>query len=452
MDDIYISGNGKRPDPRRNNNQSKSQNQRVTSQNGSPYVQRPNPNSQNPYAQQNNPYLQTRNSTQGPYSNQGSYSQQTMHNSRPNTQYSNTGYQSQQRPAYNGQPQYQPQNRIPVNPQRPNPNQMPQASGNPHKPKKKSKALKIILSIMLVLVIIFSSVFAGAYNMAGKINYSADSHKENIYVDEKSLAHDKKVTNILLIGVDGKSNDSSLRSDTMLMVSIDRNNKKLKLTSFLRDTWVMIPSTKEHAKLNASFAYGGPQLVLDTIEYNYNVKIDHYMLVGFDMFKTIIDSFGGIDVEVTEKEADFMRRTAKPTRNIQSGPSTHMNGSQALVYCRIRKLDSDFMRTFRQRKVIASIIDKAKHSSFGDLKEVADNVLSMVQTDISPFELTKLAFGLPKFMSYKIASERIPTEGSFRYETKRGQSVIAADIDQNRQFLHNYLYSKDPVENDTTEK
>ena len=451
MDDIYISGNGKRPDPKRNNNKSRNQGQRIAPQNGSPYVQRPNPNSQNPYVQQNNPYAQPRNNTQGKYPNQNSYTQQASYNARPNMQYNNAGYQPQQRPTYNGQPQYQPQSRIPVNAQRPN--QMPHPNGNQQPPKKKkSKAAKIILSILLVIAIIFSSMFAVVYNMAGKINYAEDSHRENIYVDEDSLAHDKKVTNILLIGVDGKSNESSLRSDTMLMVSIDRNNKKLKLTSFLRDTWVMIPSTKEHAKLNASFAYGGPQLVIDTIEYNYNVEIDHYMLVGFDMFKTIIDSFGGIDVEVTEKEADFMRRTAKPTRNIQAGPNTHMNGSQALVYCRIRKLDSDFMRTFRQRKVIASIIEKAKHSSFGDLKEVADNVLAMVQTDISPFELTKLAFGLPKFMSYKIESERIPTEGSFSYETKRGQSVIAADIDQNRQFLHDYLYSEDPVENDTTEK
>ena len=141
-------------------------------------------------------------------------------------------------------------------------------------------------------------------------------HQDNVYVDSSTLMHDSKVTNILLIGVDGSSSDTSLRSDTMLMVSIDRNNKKIKLTSFLRDTWAVIPSTKSYNKLNAACSYGGAQLVMDTIEYNYNVKIDHYMLVGFDMFETIIDSVGGIDVEVTEKEAQFMRATARATREI----------------------------------------------------------------------------------------------------------------------------------------
>lgn len=453
MDDIYISGNGKRPDQKKNNNQNN--NQITYNQNNSPYIQRPNQGYSNSYSQQNIQHSQqSANNSQGYYNqnSQNLYSQQYSENKRP-VQYNNAGYNpQQQRPTYNGNPQYPVQSRTPNAVARPNSAQMPSSNNGNQKPprKKKSKITKTIISIFLVIAILFSGIFAVIYNIASKVDYNADSHTENIYIDDQSLVYDKKVTNILLIGVDGKSSDSSLRSDTMLLVSIDRNNKKLKLTSFLRDTWVLIPSTKEHAKLNASFAYGGPQLVLDTIEYNYNIKIDHYMLVGFDMFKTIIDSFGGIDVEVTEKEADFMRRTAKPTRNIQAGPNTHMNGAQALVYCRIRKLDSDFMRTFRQRKVIAAIIEKAKQSNIMELKEVADNVLSMVQTDISPFELTKLAFGLPNYMSYDIESERIPTEGSFSYETKRGQSVIAADLDKNRQFLHDYLYSEDTLDEDVT--
>lgn len=342
---------------------------------------------------------------------------------------------------------------------RPNPDKQPQRSSNGgqhgeeparKKPKKKSRAARALFIVLLVLVLIASSIFGVVYVTASKIDYKPETHKENVYVDSSTLMRDSKVTNILLIGVDGSSSDTSLRSDTMLMMSIDRNNKKIKLTSFLRDTWAVIPSTKAYNKLNAACAYGGAQLVIDTIEYNYNVKIDHYMLVGFDMFQTIIDSVGGIDVEVTEKEAQFMRATARATREIQSGESVHMNGAQALVYCRIRKLDSDFMRTHRQRKVITALIKKAETASPLTLKKLADTVLPMVQTDISPMELTKLVFGAPKYIGYDVKSERVPHENTWSSQTKKGQSVIVTDFDANIQFLKTYLYSTDPVEEDET--
>ncbi len=318
-------------------------------------------------------------------------------------------------------------------------------------PKKKRRVGKPLFIIFLVLVIIFAGVFGVIYSTACKIDYKPESHAENIYVDSSELMQDRKVVNILLIGVDGSSSDESLRSDTMLLVSIDRNNKKIKLTSFLRDTWALIPSTNAYNKLNAACSYGGAQLVIDTIEYNYNIKIDHYMLVGFDMFQTIIDSIGGIDVEVTEKEAAFMRATAKATRNIQAGESVHMDGAQALVYCRIRKLDSDFMRTYRQRKVITALITKAKGTDLLTLKKLADEVLPMVQTDISPMELTKLLFGAVRYISYDVKSERVPYDNTWTSKSINGQSVIVTDFDANIQFLRNYLYSTDEVEENNSE-
>ena len=318
-------------------------------------------------------------------------------------------------------------------------------------PKKKRRVGKPLFIIFLVLVIIFAGVFGVIYSTACKIDYEPESHVENIYVDSSELMQDRKVVNILLIGVDGSSSDESLRSDTMLLVSIDRNNKKIKLTSFLRDTWALIPSTNAYNKLNAACAYGGAQLVIDTIEYDYNIKIDHYMLVGFDMFQTIIDSIGGIDVEVTEKEAAFMRATAKATRNIQAGESVHMDGAQALVYCRIRKLDSDFMRTYRQRKVITALITKAKNTDLLTLKKLADEVLPMIQTDISPMELTKLLFGAVRYISYDVKSERVPCDNTWTSKSINGQSVIVTDFDANIQFLRNYLYSTDEVEENNSE-
>ena len=365
-------------------------------------------------------------------------------NGRRNQDTQDIPIQPQRVPTQNVRRQ-QPNGNLQPSPQRPN-NQKPKA-----KKKKKSSFGKAIFVLLMVVVVIFAGFFGVIYNTASKIDYNENGHKDNVYVDNSSLMQDKNVTNILLIGVDGSSSDTTLRSDTMLLVSIDRNNKKLKLTSFLRDTWAVIPSNRGYAKLNAACAYGGAQLVMDTIEYNYNIKIDHYMLVGFDMFKTIIDSVGGVDVEVTEKEAQFMRDTAKATRNIQAGESVHMNGEQALVYCRIRKLDSDFMRTYRQRKVLTALISKAKNSSITELKEIADEVLPMIQTDISPMELTKLAFGAVKYITYDIKSERVPADDTWSSRSINGQSVIVTDFEANREFLKSYLYSVDPTEEITTE-
>lgn len=411
MGDIYISGNGRRNQdtqdipitPRRVND--------LGAQNRN--MQSPNRQVQPQHGDQGQPYRRV----------------QEEYSSR---QQSPQGHNSQQR-----RPEYRQQD---------------SGSTSPEKtPKKKSRAGKSVFIIFLVLVIICAGVFGVIYSTASKIDYNPESHGDNVYVDSSTLMHDSRVTNILLIGVDGSSSDKSLRSDTMLLVSIDRNNKKIKLTSFLRDTWAVIPSTKAYNKLNAACSYGGAQLVIDTIEYNYNIKIDHYMLVGFDMFQTIIDSVGGIDVEVTEKEAAFMRATAKATRNIQAGESVHMDGAQALVYCRIRKLDSDFMRTYRQRKVITALITKAKNTNLLTLKKLADAVLPMVQTDISPIELTKLVLGAVKYISYDVKSERVPYDNTWTSKNINGQSVIITDFDANIQFLRNYLYSTDAVEEDTSE-
>lgn len=152
----------------------------------------------------------------------------------------------------------------------------------------------------------------------------------------------------------------------MILVSVDYKHAKIKLTSFLRDSWVEIPSKGKKAKLNAACAYGGPQLLVDTIEYNFHIDIDHYVMVNFEMFTQIIDNLGGVEVEVTEKEAKFIRNTTRH-KDMESGDSVLLDGAKALVYCRIRKLDSDYMRTLRQRKVITALINKATETDIQTL-------------------------------------------------------------------------------------
>ena len=321
-------------------------------------------------------------------------------------------------------------------------------SGRPKHRRKKHVVLKIFLT--LIALILVAAIAGGSYlyHLMGSFNYNEAGHKNNVYVDESKLFSSKNVTNILFLGVDRRNADQNSRSDTMMMLSIDRVNKKLKLTSFLRDSWVYIPD-HGYAKLNASCSWGGAQLVMDTLEYNFNVKIDHYVLVDFEMFKNIVNKLGGITVEVTEKEAKYMRNEVH--LDIQAGENVKLDGNEALWYCRIRYLDSDFMRTQRQRKVISAIIEKAKSTPIPTLVEMVQEILPDVETDLTQSELMKLAGGAAlSYIRYDVEQMRIPVDETWKSKRIKGQDVLSLDIEKNQQLLYDFLYTKD--EEKTTQK
>lgn len=313
-------------------------------------------------------------------------------------------------------------------------------SGRKKRGRKKHVLLKLFLA--LIALILVAAIAGGSYlyRLMGSFNYNEAGHKNNVYVDESSLFSSKDVTNILFLGVDRRNADEKSRSDTMMLLSIDRANKKLKLTSFLRDSWVYIPD-HGYAKLNASCSWGGAQLVMDTLEYNFNVKIDHYVLVDFDMFKNIVNKLGGITVEVTEKEAKYLRNDVH--LDIQAGEAVKLDGNEALWYCRIRYLDSDFMRTQRQRKVISAIIDKAKGTPIPTLVKLVQEILPDVETDMKQGELMRLAGGAAvSYMRYDLEQMRVPADGTWKNKTIKGQSALSLDIEKNQKLFHDFLYTK----------
>ncbi len=321
------------------------------------------------------------------------------------------------------------------------------------KKKKKKSAGKVIGILLLVLVLLVASLAIGglgyAKSLTKKVNYSPLD--ANQYIDSANLLRKNGVRNILLVGVDAREGESSetTRSDTMMLLTIDENNKQLKLTSFLRDTYIEIPGYK-WAKLNASQSHGGTQLLVDTLEYNYKVDIDNYMLVNFDMFTTIIDSLGGIEVEITEKEADYINSKDHMTaaeaayfpEDIQSGEAVHLTGGQALWYARIRYLDSDFKRTERQRKIISAVINKAKKTNPVTLIEMINEIVPMVKTDLSSDELMELGLNSVRYISYGMAQQQIPSEGTYSSGTRSGQSVILIDLEENQAELENFVFNK----------
>lgn len=360
-------------------------------------------------------------------------------------------------PAQNRTPSGAPRNTAPVRVSRAP--QGARVSGNPAHAKKpvqqvrtskapkksgmagKKKGLIAVLGIILVLVV---AIFGYGYHALGGINYD-DGIVPNAYVDESTLASSSSVKNILLLGSDGRDDVTGERSDTMILLSVDKQNKKIKLTSFLRDSYVYIPSKGYSTKLNAAFSYGGAQLVMDTIEYNFGVDIDNYVMIDFAAFKTLVNGLGGITVEgVTAAEAKYLKEVVKiKTQDIVEG-TNEFSGNTALWYCRIRKLDNDFKRTERQRKVISAIISKAlKVGPFTLMDAVADTV-PHISSDMNRNGL--LGFGMSsavKILTYDIEQQQIPASGTWSDGWASGQQVLKMDIEENKAILKSFLYDKD---------
>lgn len=320
------------------------------------------------------------------------------------------------------------------------PPEPPEEPTPPPPVKKKGKLFKII-ALILASAIFFLTAFIFVFASAS--GYTRNDLQKNEYVNSSDLKSSPFVTNILLMGVDGDA-DSASRSDSMILVSLDYKHQKIKLTSFLRDSWVYNPLKERNTKLNAACTFGGPQLVIDTIEYNFGVDIDHYVMVDFEMFTNIIDSLGGIDIEVTEKEAKFINRTTRHT--VDHGESVHLNGAQALVYCRIRKLDSDYMRTFRQRKVITALIGRAKDAGIGKIISTMQDVFPLIQTDMSAAEITGLAYkGGISILTFDIEQNRVPTDEHMHPDTIKGQWVAVVDIEATKDYLCEFIYTDNIV-------
>lgn len=309
-----------------------------------------------------------------------------------------------------------------------------------HKAKKEKKTVspKIIVSAIICLVVILLVSAVGfAYSLCSKPDYKPDSHVKNEFISDSELMNSKDVYNVLVLGTDKRKNQDSFRSDSMILVSLDKKHHKVKLTSFLRDSYVYIPAKGFSTKLNASCSYGGPQMVIDTIEYNFKVKIDKYVMIDFNIFRSIIRDLGGVELTVTEEEAACIKRESG--RDCASGTNTY-DARTALWYARIRHLDSDFKRTERQRKVIAATVNKMKKSSLSTLIKMFNNSLPLIQTDLSQNELFKLGLTALPFLAYDIEEMEVPVKGTWSNAYVYGQAVLKLDIEKNTSLVKEFIY------------
>ena len=322
---------------------------------------------------------------------------------------------------------------------RPAPPQQRPPQGRASRKKSGGKG-KAVLGIFAVLLVFVAGVFLYGYSALGGLTYD-DSIGENIYLKDSNLLSSDSVRNILFIGSDAREGLDGQRSDSMILFSIDTANKKIKLTSFLRDSYVYIPSKQYNTKLNAAFNYGGAQLLMDTIEYNFGVNIDDYVMVNYDVFIDLVNLLGGITItDVTAKEAKYMQDQVNRPK-FKEGTNENVDGRTAMWYCRIRYVDNDFGRTQRQRKVIGSIISKVTKTNPFKLIDIVKQVLPNISTSIDRNDL--LTLGINAFFSYiryDIVQQQIPAEGTWWNERVYGQDVLKMNFDKNKTILKEFIY------------
>lgn len=363
---------------------------------------------------------------------------------------------AQQRPPQQRSAQQRPPQQRPAQ-QRPTQQRPPQQNGsakqqksNKNRNKRKTPFIvKLLISLLIPVVLVFSLYSCASLSVINKLNHQETG--ERTYTS--GSLYKSYVTNVLVIGTDGRTLDERGRSDTMILVSLNSKTNRIFLTSLMRDSYVEIPG-RGWNKLNAAYSYGGPELLMDTIEKNFDIRIDDYVSINFNSFASIVDSVGGIEIEVSDAEAKEINTILMAEVNelmgdavdsdlLSGGGVLKLNGKQALSYARIRHIgNADFERTQRQRDVITKIAEKLKSFNPSVITEIAQNAVPQVTTNMSTAELYALSLRLPFLLGYDFEQLRIPAEGLYgNTTTSDGGSALSIDFVPNINILRENIFT-----------
>lgn len=268
---------------------------------------------------------------------------------------------------------------------------------------------------------------------------------------------DENITNIMLVGQNYREDEQNKLSDTMILCSINRQKKTLTMVSFLRDMFVPLPAYAGHGpganRINVCYALGstwkrsslgGMEMLAKCVEQNFGIPIDHTIEISFDTFVTMIDTLGGVEVDVTPEEAQYVTNKVGYVEEMKPGRQV-LNGLEALAFARIRAIDGDVQRTARQRQVITSLIDKCRDMSLMEMYQMACDVMPMILTDMTNEEITNYIFEfLPMVKDIEIRSMTCPVDNEILPGSMWGEiielygypsSVIRCNIPMNRAYL-----------------
>lgn len=282
-------------------------------------------------------------------------------------------------------------------------------------------------------------------DMTDSVEHMSEAVEDFSHAQEIDPLECANIDNILLIGSDRRSTAENGRSDAMILVTLNYDTNKIHLTSFMRAMYVCIPRSDGEVwgMLNAAYSWGGPKLLVETIENNFRIDIDQYVVVDFSSFENVVNALGGVEISLTDTEAWFMSWGSPD----EFYPGVNLlNGKYALKYSRIRYIDNDFVRTSRQRDVIDALISKAKGADLSTLISTAEMLLPMVNTNLTNSEIFGYAMNVLPMIGNPITQRMIPIENeSGKTFTGRiyvnGREMYKVDFEANIKALHEFMLS-----------
>lgn len=311
------------------------------------------------------------------------------------------------------------------------------------------KKHSVVRMIALLLTMALSlSVCASAENFVVDEEEWAAAVEADGVSEENQSADDGEWMNIMLLGCDSYTTKEQQRTDSMIILSINTQTAQVKMTSLMRDIWITVPGSSKHRKLTELCAVGGPELTLRAINENFDMLLEKYALISMAGIAEIIDLVGGLDLDITEAERKALNKGLFDLSGLsgmeklqESGEKVHLNGNQATAYARIRQIDSDYVRTQRQRTVLIALAEKIKDgASAATLLTIVDTLLDYVETNLSLVEIMSLAgIGLNADLS---ATEelRLPADGTFQSGMFGNVWCIKPNYDENTKILHEFIY------------
>ena len=267
------------------------------------------------------------------------------------------------------------------------------------------KKLGITLLVIFIIIVIIAGCGAGyVMTKLGKVNY-VDISEEDIEINE---GVDTGYRNIVLLGTDTRSDTlDEGRSDCIIIASINESTKEIKLISVYRDSYLQIPN-RGLDKVTHAYAYGGPELSINTLNTNLDLDITEFVAINFYIVMDVVDAVGGVSIEVDSAELQYInnyidsinRDEGKNGKHVTTTGTQTLDGVQALAYARIRYTSGgDYKRTERMREVLTAVLAKAQKMSIGQLNNLANEILPSVYTNISSTEIISL---IPQIASYKV--------------------------------------------------
>ena len=324
-----------------------------------------------------------------------------------------------------------------------------------HKPKKRSRKKVAIISIIFVLLLIVSAVIGAGYYQLGKIeNKKISKNNEDLGINsdaQKRIEEEdpnKDIVNIALFGLDKRDKNEAGRSDSIMIATVDKKHKKIKLSSIMRDTYVNVPGHGK-TKITHAYAYGGAQLAIKTLNENFQLNIKDYVTVDFFSLEKIIDSLGGVSINVKKEEIPLINGYMAETANIEkvkvptvtkSGTQT-LNGMQAVAYTRIRYVgNGDYERTERQRTVLSAIFEKIQAAGVSKYPSIVTTILPYTETSMSTPTLISTGTGVLTSGTKTLDQERFPIDGYCEGKFIDKVWYLVADLKATTDQIHKYIY------------